>query len=196
MLEYRLSELLDVSILQKLADSNFSASGLPMSIIDAIDGTILVKAGWTGICTYFHRANPHSLEQCRISDRVVYDHPEKTAHQYRCNNGLWHVAMPIVVAGRHLATLFLSQFWYEREIVDREHFINQGRVFEFDLDSYLAALDRLPVFSSEKVDYIISYDKALVRFISDLAEQSLRVIETQNNLLKTVDEPGSACLVH
>ncbi|MBC8018957.1 MAG: PocR ligand-binding domain-containing protein, partial [Verrucomicrobia bacterium] len=104
MSEYRLSDLLDMSIIQKLADSNFSASGLPMTITDPRDGTFLVKAGWPGICTYFHRVNPLSLEQCRISDKVINDHLDEGAYQYRCNNGLWHIAMPIIVAGRHLAT--------------------------------------------------------------------------------------------
>ncbi len=40
----------------------------------------------------------------------------------------------------------------------------------------------MPVFSDGKVNYILDYDKALVRFISDLAEQSLRVIETKESL--------------
>jgi len=185
MSECRLSDLLDMSIIQKLADSNFNASGLQMSIIDAIDGSLLVKAGWPGICTFFHRVNARSLEQCRISDNVIKDHLEKEAYQYRCNNGIWHIAMPIIVSGRHLATLLLAQFWFDGEVIDREYFINQAREFGFDLESYLAALDRMPVFSSEKVEYIVAYDKALVRFISDLAEQSLRVIETQRSLIES-----------
>jgi diguanylate cyclase (GGDEF)-like protein/PAS domain S-box-containing protein len=185
MSEYRLSDLLDMSIIQKLADSNFNANGLQMSIADAIDGSILVTAGWPGICTFFHRVNARSLEQCRISDNLVNDHLDKEVYQYRCNNGIWHIAMPIIVSGRHLATLFLTQFWFDGEVIDREYFINQAHEFGFDLDSYLEALDRMPVFSNEKVEYIVDYDKTLVRFISDLAEQSLRVIETQRSLIKS-----------
>jgi len=48
---YRLSELLDMTLVQKLAESNYRASGLPMSIIDAFDTSILVSAGWQDICT-------------------------------------------------------------------------------------------------------------------------------------------------
>jgi diguanylate cyclase (GGDEF)-like protein/PAS domain S-box-containing protein len=188
MSEYRLSDLLDMSIIQKLADSNFSASKLPMTIIDAVDGTILVKSGWPGICTHFHRVNQQSQEQCRISDKVVKDHLNEGAHQYRCNNGLWHIAMPILVAEQHLGTLFLTQFWFDWEVVDRQHFIDQARKFGYDLDSYLVELDRLPVFSSEKVEYIVAYDKALVRFISDLAEQSLKVIEAQKSLRESEEK--------
>jgi C4-dicarboxylate-specific signal transduction histidine kinase len=40
----------------------------------------------------------------------------------------------------------------------------------------------MPVFSLEKANYIIDYDKALVRFIADLAEQSLRARKTEESL--------------
>jgi PAS domain S-box-containing protein len=98
---------------------------------------------------------------------------------------MWHIALPIMAGGRHLATLFLSQFFFEGEVLDREQFIRQAHEFGFDKDEYLAALDRTPVFGREKVEYILSYDKALVRFISDLAEQALKVIETRESLLKS-----------
>jgi ligand-binding sensor protein len=187
MSEYRLSDILNMSIIQKLADSNFSASGLPMSITDAIDDSLLVRAGWPGICTCFHRVSPRSLEQCRISDHGINNHLDVEVYQYRCKNGLRHFALPIIVTGRHLGTLFLSQFWFDGEVVDREYFINQAREFGFGLDSYLAALDRMPIFSSERVDYIVAYDKALVHFIADMAEQSLKVIESEKQYRTLVD---------
>ena len=83
------------------------------------------------------------------------------------------MGIPIVVAGSHLATLFLGQFFYEGEVPDRAFFIRQAREFDFDVDDYLAALDRVPVFSREKVDTILAYDKALATFIADLAEGAL-----------------------
>jgi diguanylate cyclase (GGDEF)-like protein len=187
MTDYRLSDLLDMSIIQKLADSNFSVSGLPMTITDAVDGTILVKSGWPGICTYFHRANQDSHAQCNISDSVVNHHLDKATYQYRCNNGLWHIAMPVTVAGKHMATLFLTQFWFDYEKIDRKYFANQAIRYGFDMDGYMAALDSMPVFSQEKVDYIVAYDRALVKFISDLAEHSLREIEGQYELKRAYD---------
>ena len=189
MTDYRLPELLDMTIIQKLAESNFRASGLPMSIIDAFDTSILVSAGWQDICTKFHRANPLSHARCLESDAYVRDQLiEGETCQYKCKNGLWHIAMPIVVAGRHLATMFLTQFNFEGEGPDREFFIRQAHEFGYNLDSYLEALDQMPVFSEEKVNYILAYDRALVRFISDLAERSLEIIETQKSLSESEDK--------
>ena len=184
--DYRLNDLLDMSLIQRLADSNFHSSGLPIGISDAIDPTLLIVSGRSEICDRFHRANPHSSRRCMESDLLVNAHIGKENYlQYKCKNGMWHIAMPILARGRHLATLFLSQFFYDDEYFDREQFQRQADEFGFDKDAYMAALEKTPVFSREKVEYILSYDKALARFISDLAEHALLVIETKESLLKS-----------
>lgn len=138
MTVYRLSDLLDLTIIQKMADAHYRAAGMPIGIIDAIDGSILVGAGWQEICVKFHRANPVSLQRCRESDSYIKEHlVEGEACHYKCKNGLWDIGIPIVVAGRHLATLFLGQFFYTGEVPDREFFIQQARAFGLDMDAYL-----------------------------------------------------------
>ncbi len=189
MKDYRFADLLDMRLIQTLADANYRASGLPMSIVDAFDKSFLVRAGWTDLCMNFHRAIPASSQICRESDASVNGHlVTGEAYRYRCKFGLWHVAIPILVAERHLATMFMTQFGVEGDIPERDFFIKQAHQFEYDLDGYLAALDRLPVFSREKVVSIIAYDKALVQFLSDLAEQSLQLKKFQAELEDKVKE--------
>jgi two-component system cell cycle sensor histidine kinase/response regulator CckA len=174
MNEYRLSDLLDLTSIQKMAEAHYRAAGMPIGIIDALDGSILVGSGWQDICVKFHRSNPISLQRCRESDDYIKDHlAQGEACSYKCKNGLWDIGMPIVVGGRHLATMFLGQFFYEDETPDRSYFSQQALRYGFDSDEYLAALDRVPVFTREKVDYILEYDKALTNFIADLAEHAL-----------------------
>jgi PAS domain S-box-containing protein len=193
MRDYRLSDLLDMAIIQKLADSNFHACGLPMSIIDAMDASILVQAGWQEVCTKFDRTSPLSAELCRESDVFLNDFlSEGEFYHYRCKNGLQYFATPIIVAGRHLATMFLTQFFFEGETPERETFFRQAREFGYDSASYLKAIDSLPVFSVEKVNYILDYDLALVRFIKDLAERSLQLIEHAAERKKMQEEQQRA----
>jgi diguanylate cyclase (GGDEF)-like protein len=188
MQDHHLADLLDMPMIQKLADSSFLASGLPLTIVDALNGAFLVKAGGAGICSRFHRVDPRSCERCLCSDRMVAEHLDEEAYQYRCLNGLWHIAMPITVAGRHLATVFLTQFRMEGEAVDRTYFIDQANRYDYELESYLSALDKMPIFPEEKLKYFIQYDKALVRFIADLAEQSLKAVEDREALRRAHDE--------
>ncbi len=173
--DFRLSDLLDLASIQKMAEAHYRAAGMPIGIIDAIDGSILVGSGWQDICVKFHRSHPETLQRCRDSDDFIKGRLTKgEACSYKCKNGLWDIGMPIMVSGRHLATLFLGQFFYEDEAPDRDFFIEQAQRYGFDVDEYLQALDRVPVFSREKVDYILEYNKALVGFICDLAEHALQ----------------------
>ena len=173
--KYTLASLVDLGSLQVMADSHFKATGMPLGIIDGYDGSVLVGAGWQDICVKFHRAHPETLKLCLESDRIIKEHLEEgKPYSYKCKNGMWDIGMPIIVSGRHLATVFLGQFFYEDEVPDRAFFRSQALLFGFDETEYLAALDRIPVFKRQKVDSILEYDLALVAFITDLAMKSLQ----------------------
>lgn len=171
---YRLADLIDLNAVQRMADSHYKATGMPIGLIDAFDGLVLVGAGWQDICAHFHRANPETLKRCIESDKFIKANlSENSSSGYKCLNGLWDIGMPIIVSKQHLATLFLGQFFYEGEIPDRQFFINQASQYSFKQKDYLDALDRVPIFTRDKVQTILEYDTALAGFIADLAEKAL-----------------------
>lgn len=183
MKEYRIAELLDVKVIQMLATTHYRAAGIPLTIVDASDASLLVNVGMQEICKNFHRANPVSSRRCEESDAVLYGQPlDKQLYRYKCKNGLWHIAIPIQVAGRHMATLFLTQFFCEGEVPDREFFRAQAAELGFEVEAYLAALDKVPVFNNEQLDSMLDYDQALAAFIGDMAERSLKKMEAESAL--------------
>jgi signal transduction histidine kinase/CheY-like chemotaxis protein len=170
----RLPDLLDIAIVQRLTEANYKASGMPIGIIDALDGSVLIGFGWQDICALFHRTNSITLERCRESDKYIQAHlSESEPCEYVCKNGLRDIGVPIMVGGQHLATLFLGQFLYEGEAPDRQFFTAQAQNVGFDPAEYLSALDRVPVFTRARVANILQYNQALARFISELAERNL-----------------------
>jgi PAS domain S-box-containing protein len=165
-----LSDLVDMVQVNKLAKSHYKAAGMPIGIIDAMSGVILVSVGWQDICARFHRAHAGSAKRCDESDRYIKNHiRDGEPCAYKCQNGLWDIGVPILVEGEHLATLFLGQFLYEGESPDRDFFIRQAQQFGYDLSAYLAALDRIPTFSRQKVENILDYNVAFADFIADMA---------------------------
>lgn len=183
MVDYRLGDLIDIASLQKLADAHYQASSVPIGLIDAIDNSILVGSGWQDICVHFHRANPSSLLRCVESDSFIKKNLAKDqACRYKCRNGLWDIGIPVIVGERHLATLFIGQFFIEGETPDRDFFTRLAGEYGFDLEAYLAALDRVPVFSQKKVEDILDYNRALARFIAKLAEHTLQMAEAEKML--------------
>ncbi|MBF0625861.1 MAG: PocR ligand-binding domain-containing protein [Magnetococcales bacterium] len=179
-MRYRFADLVDIDQVQALAEANYRASGVPIGIVDR-EGRILVASGWQEICTGFHRVHPGTCQRCHDSDRYLSDHlaqpPPAGFVEYKCRNGLWDIAMPILVAGRHLATCFLGQFFYAGEQPDRTFFIDQAQEFGFDPQAYLAALDRVPVFSRERVRAIIDYDIQLISLLSSMGLKNLQYAE-------------------
>ena len=183
MRNYHLSDLIDIEALQSMADSLYQSTGMPIGIIDAIDNSILVGAGWQAICTKFHRKNPGTLIRCQESDNYIKNQLKiGEACKYKCKNGLWDIGIPIVVSDQHLATMFIGQFFYENEIPDRSFFIDQGQKFGFDLDAYLNALDQVPHFTSETIEYLLSYNKSFIGFITNLAEGALSRKQAEEQL--------------
>ncbi len=160
-----LPDLIDIPDLQRLMDRFHAAIGIPVAILGS-DGSILVAAGFQEICTDFHRLHPVTAGRCRGSDKYVKTRLSAGSYvQYKCDNGLWDIAAPIIIGGQHLATLFLGQFFFDDEEIDEAFFRWQAHEFGFDLDRYLAALRRLPVFTREKVRQIMDLYTSWIEFL-------------------------------
>jgi PAS domain S-box-containing protein len=179
MTRYSLNELIDAAKLQELMDRFYGATGIPVGIID-LEGNIHVATGWQEICTDFHRVHPETLARCRQSDAHIRDNLHLGGYiEYKCKNGLWDLAVPLVIGEEHLATLFLGQFFYEDEVPDLEFFRKQAEEFGFDEDRYMAALGRVPVFTREKVRSIMEYYCFFVRFLIETGLTDQKRIETE-----------------
>ena len=150
-----LADLVDLERLQRLLEGLSAATGVSLSIIEP-DGTILAAASWQDICTQFHRAHETTRAACLDYDDAVlrdrFPAGVEGSGTMRCPNGLCGFALPLIVGGDHLATVFASQFFYEDEPVDRDAFRKRARELGFDDDAYLDAVDRVPVLSHGRVE--------------------------------------------
>jgi len=195
----RLGDLVNLPDLQNLADSFHAVTGMPLAIVETAGGSVLVASGWQEICTRFHRVNPGSLARCRESDAFICQSAKAGLPcEYHCRNGLNDIGLPVFVEGLHVATVFLGQFFYEDEQPDREAFREQARGFGFDEAQYLAALDRVPVFTRSRVVVNRDYVKRLADFLGSVAaanfrlrreiaerEQAERTLREQQAILRT-----------
>lgn len=170
-----LSELVDLPALQRVLGLFCDFTGMPTAILDS-DGRVLIARGWQDICTCFHRVHPTTAARCRESDAYIKAHLDSsTPVAYKCRNGLWDVAMPIVVEGEHIGTLFLGQFRYSDEGLDVGFFRGQAEEFGFDEEAYLAALQRVPCFAREDVSAMISHLATLADMLSETGDSNRRL---------------------
>ena len=147
------AELVDITRLQTLMDSLNQVIGIANAIIDT-DGVVITSSGWQDTCVQFHRINPQTCANCIESDTSLAKSMFKgeAFAIYNCLNGLVDTAMPIIVAGQHVANVFTGQCFTEPP--DLEFFGRQARQFGFDESRYLEALAKVPVLSKHRLESI------------------------------------------
>ncbi len=174
--ELRITDILDISQIQTLMELFYKATGIPVGILD-LDGNVLVATGWRTICTKFHRVHPETAARCQESDAYIQKHLQEGKFvAYKCKNGLWDVALPIIIQGRHLATLFIGQFLYDDEKPDERYFRAQAQKHGFPEHSYMQALENAYSFSREQVRDIINYYAEFVHLLSELGHKNLALV--------------------
>jgi len=182
MLQYKFSELVDIPQLQESMEYFHQATGLVNAVLDP-DGNILVAAGWTDICTKFHRCNPLTLARCKESDAYIKSHLfEGDYAEYRCKNGLMDVAFPIIIEGVFSATFFFGQFFYEHLPPDLAYFRKQAEAAGFAEEEYLKALSRVAIITRERVNDIIAYYKSIAGMLTEVGLTQKRQLETNKEL--------------
>lgn len=190
-LNYSFSDLVNIVDLQELMTHFSKLVGLPVGILD-VDNTILATAGWQKICNCFHRVHPETNKNCFESDCSIRQNMKtKEPYAYKCKNGLWDVAYPIIIENKHVANIFFGQFFFEEDEVNEEYFELQAEKYGFDKAEYINALKEVPRISKEKADSLKHYNAVLAKMLTLsgysnllLKKEKIEELKTFNELLK------------
>lgn len=178
------SELIDIDELKEICESFTALTNAATAILD-LEGNILIATGWHDICTLFHRKNPGTACRCRESDTILAGKLQagEEYNVYVCKNGLVDVAVPISIAGKHVANFFTGQFFFKAP--DRNYFIRQAGEYGFDKKSYLEALDKVPIFSEQQIKLLMDFFIRMTRLIGEMGFKKKRIEEVNIELKST-----------
>ena len=186
--ELNLDDIINAEELQTMMDDFYNTTNMGSAILD-LSGKVLVAVGWQEICTKFHRVHPDSLQYCLESDTVLASGVSAGSFKaYRCKNNLWDMVTPIEVGGRHMGNIYLGQFFYDDEVPDYNLFRNQARQYGFDETEYLAALDKVPRWSREKVDTTMSFCAKMANVIANQSYSSIQISRVLSEKEMILDE--------
>ncbi|WP_052514807.1 PocR ligand-binding domain-containing protein [Dethiosulfatarculus sandiegensis] len=164
-----LGSIIDVDRLQSIMDDFFQLTGMVTAILD-LDGNIIESTGWQDICTKFHRVNPHTAKNCTESDLFLVNNLKPGEYiSYQCKNGLWDVATPLYIGGKHLGNIYTGQFLYDDDQIDEERFLKQAEEYNFDKKAYLDAFRRVPRYKRERIDHLMQFLVKLTAYISEVS---------------------------
>ncbi|MBP7204874.1 MAG: PocR ligand-binding domain-containing protein, partial [Propionivibrio sp.] len=171
----QLKDIIDAPVIQAMMDDFYKVTGILSAILDT-EGEVLIAVGWQDICTKFHRVNPQMCANCRESDTQLSRGVEPgTFKFYRCKNNLWDVVTPLMLGDRNVGNLFSGQFFFDDDVVDPEVFRAQARKNGLDEAAYMAALERVPRYSRERINAAMSFFKQLAQTISQLSYSGIKM---------------------
>ncbi len=103
-MQHNLSDIVDITRIQQLTKSFYSATGIHSTIF-SVAGESLAVSGWQDICADFHRKHPLTEKRCRDCAVLLHDGiaAGKSWEIHHCPNGLICGATPIVVGGDLIA---------------------------------------------------------------------------------------------
>jgi anti-sigma regulatory factor (Ser/Thr protein kinase)/ligand-binding sensor protein len=175
--EHAFASLIDLDRVQRMCDGLSAVFDIGLAVLDPA-GTVLIASGWQDICTEFHRRHEGTLRGClesdlRINQRLLDGVGESEHYAYKCANGLWDVAFPLIVADEHVANIYTGQFFFNDDEIDPASFAERARRLGFDERAYLEALARVPVLSHERLEKVIAF---LADFVGMLGEMGLSAL--------------------
>ena len=195
----KFAEFVDIDELRGICESFTSITGAVTALLE-LDGTVLIATGWQDICTRFHRINNATACRCLESDTILASELKKGTRYniYKCKNGLIDVAVPIMIRDMHVANFFTGQFFSEAP--DMDYFIRQAEQFGFEQDAYLAALQRVPIFSNATTEAMMVFFTRLAQLIGETGfarkeleesrKQYFDLVEGTPDLITRVDAGG------
>jgi PAS domain S-box-containing protein len=186
----KIDDLIDFEKVNLLLEGFNNATNFATAILD-LDGNILSRSGWRQICTDFHRIHPETAKNCIISDTELTSKlsTSKKYHSFKCLNGLVDVAVPIMINSEHVGNLVSGQFFLEKP--KRDFFVKQAEKYKFNSQSYLDALDKVPIVSEEKVKKTLDFLLNMTSMISEMSQQKVEQKKTEE-ALKSSEEKYKA----
>ncbi|MEQ8224470.1 MAG: PocR ligand-binding domain-containing protein [Candidatus Eremiobacterota bacterium] len=175
--EEELKNIIEGSELQILMDDFNKLTDIGMAILD-LKGNILVGTGWQDICSKFHRLHPETGKNCTESDCYLTENVKMGQYlAYKCKNNMWDIVTPVVIGGKHMGNFFTGQFFYDDEKLDYDMFVSQAKKYSFNIDEYIAALEKVPRWSKDRVKHVMDFYVKLIEVISTLSYGNIKLAQ-------------------
>ncbi len=175
-MQYRFADLVDLPGFQQVLQSWYSVAGVATALLDT-ERHCLCAVGWQDLCTQFHHLPPQAEGRCFYNDDYLFTHlDEGQSVTQHCPNGLMNCAMPVMVKGEHVATLFMGQFLHEP--LDEAFLQQQAQELGVDADSYQAAIRQAPIIAEERLLVIMTAQTRLAQMLATLGWEHHQLLGT------------------
>ncbi len=172
-----LSDLIDINFLQELQD-DFSNTLDVASITVDDKGPITKPSNFTNFCTKHIRANELGAQKCNQCDiegeALAKEKGEPVI--YTCHAGLTHFVVPIIVKGKHVASILGGQISSIKP--DEKHFKNIAKQLGIEKEhEYIEDLRKIKVIPEKNIKAAVKLLSLVANSISKIAHKNYELIE-------------------
>ncbi len=178
MQKIKLTDLIDVEVLQRIQDGFSKYSGMSSLTTDENGVPITEGSAFVDFCTNYVRKSELGVKRCKECDkRGAYEASKRgCAASYICHAGLIDFSAPIMVEGQVIGSFLGGQVRMKE--VDEDFFRNSAIELGLEPDAYIQAAKEVPVLERKEVDNAADFLSEIAKVLSEMAYQNYVALQT------------------
>lgn len=177
-----LTDLIDISLLQRLQDSFSAATGLAAQTTDADGKPVTQRSNFTEFCSKLVRNSEPGHVRCEECAKKGAECTLKSgkSEAYRCHTGLTDFSAPIMLQNQMIGCFVGGQALTEEPI--REKCDKYAMELGIDKDVYWNAIKEVPVIDKERIESAAMFLFESASVLSDIAYGKYRALESAREM--------------
>lgn len=193
-----LKNLVDISLLQGFQDNFSLSAGFSCLTEDSLGNALTCPSHFSDCCLNIIRKSKQGAKRCRNCDLMGAEDAIRKGKPaiYQCHAGLIDFAVPIIVEGKQIGTIYGGQVLAKPP--NEEKFRKIALEMGVNPDEYVAAIKKIPVLPEEIIHAAANTLFLVATTFSETAYRKLKfqaqnrdlvlVNSRLNNVLKTISE--------
>ena len=185
--ELKLTDLIDVKMLQKIQDSFSNMTGMAALTTDANGVAVTEGTNFSDFCMKYTRTSKTGCTRCEQCDRRGAEMALESGRSviYLCHAGLMDYAAPIMADGKLVGCFIGGQVLAEPISLERVREI--AVEIGVDEEEYVEAASRIRVLEQDTIDKAAEFLYTIADVLSDMAYNKYRVYQANDNMKANLD---------
>lgn len=179
--DIKLSDVVDIKILQEFQDAFALSTGMASIIVDN-EGPITAPSNFTNFCIKYTRGSSEGYKRCNDCDIRGGKISAETGkpYVYYCHSGLMDFAAPIIVNGKQIGSVLGGQVLPESP--DKDKFRATARALGIDEEKYLKALDEIKIVPKQQIEAAAQLLYVVANAISEIGYKSYKASKSTERI--------------
>lgn len=194
MEEIRLTDVIDVNVLQAIQDAFAKATGVAAVAYD-LDHEVTKISNPSQFCINLTRGCPEGYKRCSKCDLDGGSEAARTRKPsvYYCHAGLVDFAAPIMIGSRQIGSIVGGQVLTEAP--DEEKFRSIAREIGVDEDKYIEELSKIKIMPKHQIEAVANLLFEISGEMSNQGLQKLRLSDSVDELVNAYERLSKRLMV-